>query len=205
MSSLLHTSARALEFDSVREILRAYVYSPLGHAKITALAPSDDVAWIERQQQLTAEIREFLRVGARFEFSGLLDPTTLVEKSRIEGAALETAEIRDIVLVADRADEWRHISRQPPSQMKLKFAAVADLSTALADFTDFLRFFSNKILPMEHLTIALPPSWHISAARSTAKSGSSRSRFAPTCGAWPKAARCRTNSLLFAVSVLSFR
>ncbi len=147
MPALLHTSARALEFDSVREILRAYAYSPLGQAKIAALAPSGDGAWIERQQQLTAEIREYLRVGARFEFSGLLDPTALVEKAHIEGAALETGEIRDIVLVVDRADEWRHIAQQPPSQMKREFAAVAELSSALADFTELLRFFRNKILP----------------------------------------------------------
>ena len=147
MSSLAHTSARALEFDSMREILRAYAYSPLGQAKITGLVPSGDPAWIERQQQLTSEIREFLRVGARFEFSGLLDPKALVEKSRIEGAALDTAEICDVVLVVDRADEWRHIARQPPSQMKLEFAAVAELSAVLADFTEFLRFFRNKILP----------------------------------------------------------
>jgi len=144
---LAHTSARALEFDSMREILRAYAFCPLGQAKIAALAPSGDGAWIERQQQLTAEIREYLRVGARFEFSGLLDPTALVEKAHIEGAALDTAEIRDIVLVVDRADEWRHIAQQPPSQMKLEFAAVAELSSALADFTELLRFFRNKILP----------------------------------------------------------
>ena len=144
---LSHTSARALEFDSMREILRAYAFSPLGQAKIAALAPSGDGVWIERQQQLTTEIREYLRVGARFEFSGLLDPTALVEKAHIEGAALDTAEIRDIVLVVDRADEWRHIAQQPPSQMKLEFAAVAELSSALADFTELLRFFRNKILP----------------------------------------------------------
>ncbi len=147
MSPLAHTSARALEFDSMREILRAYAFSPLGQAKIAALAPSGDPTWIERQQQLTSEIREYLRVGARFEFSGLLDPAALVEKAHIEGAALETGEIRDILLVVDRADEWRHIALRPPSQMKLEFAAVAALSSTLAGFTELLRFFRNKILP----------------------------------------------------------
>jgi len=147
MPPLPHTSARSLEFDSMRQMLREYVHSPLGQAKIAALAPSGDAAWIERQQQLASEIREFLRVAGHFEFSGLLDPTALVEKSRIEGVALETAEIRDILLVADRADEWRHIARQPPSQMMLEFVAVAELSSMLADFTEFLRFFRNKILP----------------------------------------------------------
>jgi DNA mismatch repair protein MutS2 len=147
MASLAHTSARALEFDSLREILRGHAYSPLGQAKIAALVPSADAAWIERQQQLAAEIREYLRVGGRFEFSGLLDPTSLVEKARIEGAALETAEIRDVLLVADRADEWRHIAQHPPTQMKQPFEAVAALSSAIVDFTEFLRFFRNKILP----------------------------------------------------------
>ena len=147
MPPLLHTSARALEFDSLREMLRAYAYSPLGEAKIAALAPSGDHDWIERQQQLTAEIREYLRVGARFEFSGLLDPTALVEKAHIEGAALDTAELGDIILVVDRADEWRHIAQEPPSQMKVEFTAVSELSSTLGDFADLLRFFHNKILP----------------------------------------------------------
>jgi len=131
----------------MREILRAYAHSPLGQAKIAALAPAGDAVWIERQQRLAREIGEFLRAGGNFEFSGLLNPTALVEKSRIEGVALETAEIRDILLVADRSDEWRHLARQPPSRMKLEFAAVAELSAVLADFTEFLRFFRNKILP----------------------------------------------------------
>ena len=200
---MAHTSARALEFDSMREILRAYAFSPLGQAKIAALAPSGDGAWIERQQQLTAEIREYLRVGARFEFSGLLDPTALVEKAHIEGAALDTAEIRDIVLVVDRADEWRHIAQQPPSQMKLEFAAVAELSSALADFTEFLRFFRNKILPDGTLDDRASPSWRASAARSSGRSGRSRNRCAPTYGAWPRAARCRTSSSPSAGSALS--
>ena len=93
-----------------RELLRGYASSPLGQARIAALAPSTERNWIETQQQLTVEIREFRRVGGRFDFSGLLDIAKLLEKSRIAGAALETAEIRDIVLVVDRAAEWREIA-----------------------------------------------------------------------------------------------
>ena len=85
-----HTSARVLEFDSLRDLLRGYASSPLGQGLIAHLAPSTNREWIENQQQLTTEIREFRRVGGRFDFSGLLDVTTLVEKSRIGGAAIET-------------------------------------------------------------------------------------------------------------------
>jgi DNA mismatch repair protein MutS2 len=142
-----HTSARVLEFDSLRDLLRGYATSPLGRERIADLAPSIDREWIENQQQLTTEIREFRRVGGRFDFSGLLDVTKLVEKSRIAGAALETTDIRDVVLTVDRAAEWREIALNPPAAMKLEWKAVAQLSLGIADFTDTLRAFRNKILP----------------------------------------------------------
>lgn len=144
---LERSSARVLEFDSLRDLLRGYCSSPLGQAQVAALAPSTDAHWIENQQQLTAEIREFRRVGGRFDFSGLLDIGKLLDKSRIAGAALETSEIRDVVLVVDRAAEWREIALNPPAAMKSSWSAVAGLSAAIADFTEFLRSFRNKILP----------------------------------------------------------
>src|SRR5579871_6005349 len=161
---LRHSSARVLEFEGVREMLRAYASSPLGQNRIAALAPSADRAWIERQQRMTEEIREFRRVGGGFEFSGLSDSGELVQKARIEGAALESGELREILAVVDRAAEWREIAQQPPA-MKVVEAAqaipgeggweqassvwlgVAELSAGIADFTDLLRFFRNKILP----------------------------------------------------------
>jgi DNA mismatch repair protein MutS2 len=145
--SLSHTSARVLEFDSLRDLLSGYASSPLGQKLIADLAPSTDREWIENQQQLATEIREYRRVGGRFDFSGLLDVTQLVEKSRIRGAALETADIRDVILVVDRAAEWREIAMSPPAAMKLEWMAVAQLSLGIADFTEFLRAFRNKILP----------------------------------------------------------
>src|SRR5580693_6293808 len=144
---LSHPSARVLEFDSLRDLLSGYASSPLGQGLITQLEPSTDREWIENQQQLTTEIREFRRVGGRFDFSGLLDVTKLVEKSRIAGAALETTDIRDVVLMVDRAAEWREIVLNPPAAMKLEWKAVAQLSLGIADFTDTLRAFRNKILP----------------------------------------------------------
>jgi DNA mismatch repair protein MutS2 len=144
---LSHTSARVLEFDSLRDLLSGYASSPLGQDLIAQLAPSTDREWIENQQQLTAEIREFRRVGGRFDFSGLLNITKLAEKSRIAGAALETTDIRDVVLMVDRAAEWREIALGPPAAMKLEWKAVAQLSSGITDFTEFLRAFRNKILP----------------------------------------------------------
>jgi len=142
-----HSSARLLQFEILRELLAGYASSPLGKRRITELRASLDRAWIENQHSLTAEIREFRRVGGRFDFGGLPEVDKLVEKSRIAGAALETTDIRDIVLLVDRAAEWREIVRQPPAAMRSEWAAVTTLSEAIADFTEFLRAFRNKILP----------------------------------------------------------
>ena len=144
---MAHSSVRVLEFASLRDLLRGYCGSPLGQARVTALEPSTDRGWIETQHQLTAEIREFRRVGGRFEFAGLIDVQQALSKSRIQDAVLETGEIRDVVLVVDRAAEWREIALNPPAAMKLPWQAVADLSRQVSDFTDFLRSFRNKILP----------------------------------------------------------
>ena len=141
--TLAHSSMRVLEFDSLRELLRAYAASPLGERRITKIAPSTDRAWIEQQQELVSEIREFRRAGGRFDFSGLIEIGSLIEKSRIAGAALETIEIRDVVLVVDRAAEWREIALRPPATLKSQWRAVEAVSSAIADFTVFLRFFRN--------------------------------------------------------------
>lgn len=147
LQPIRHSSAGVLEFESLRDLLRGYAVSPLGKAAVERVSPSRDGKWIQNQQQLTTEIREYRRVGGRFEFAGLLDVTKLLDKARIQGSALETAEIRDIVLVVDRAAEWREIALQPPAAMRGEWKAVGALSDGIVDFTGFLRGFRNKILP----------------------------------------------------------
>ncbi|HZM11408.1 MAG TPA: endonuclease MutS2 [Candidatus Limnocylindrales bacterium] len=142
-----HTSDRVLEFDHLRELLAVYAASPLGQKRIASLAPSRDRQWIEGQQLLTEELRGYVRSGGRFDFHGMLDPTPLLNKSRIQGAALELTEIRDVLLLADRAAEWREIVLHPPVAIEAKWDAVRELSQNVADFTELLRHFRNKILP----------------------------------------------------------
>ncbi len=144
---IVHTSDRVLEFDHMRDLLAVYAASPLGQQRIANLAPSHDRQWIERQQLLTEELCGYLRNGGRFDFHGLLDPTPLINKSRIQGAALELMEIRDVLLLADRAAEWREIALHPPVAIEAKWEAVRELSQNVADFTELLRYFRNKILP----------------------------------------------------------
>jgi len=115
--------------------------------RMASLAPSSDKSWIEEQQALTTEIREFLRVGGSFEFHGLEDHGQLIARAAIAGAALDSLELRDIVTLVERATEWRKIAQQPPAAMQSEWSAVGGLSARIADFSELLRFFKNKILP----------------------------------------------------------
>jgi DNA mismatch repair protein MutS2 len=144
---LAHTSARVLEFESLRQLLRAYASSPLGQNRIAALPLSTDRQWIQTQQDLATEIGEFRRVGGRFDFAGLIEVASAVEKSRIAGVALETTDIRDVILVIDRVAAWREIALHPPAAMRSEWREVRSLSGGIADFTDLLRWFGGRIQP----------------------------------------------------------
>ena len=143
---LTYASTQVLEFESFRELLRGYTQSELGRGRVAQLVPSADREWIEREQQLSAEIREYIRAAGRFDFHGQIDATKLLQKARIHGAALEVEEIRAILLLAERAAEWREIMLAPPV-MREPWTAVEELSRPIADFRDFLRYFANKLLP----------------------------------------------------------
>src|SRR5260221_93668 len=146
-SPLQHSSARVLEFDHFRDVLGAYVSSPLGKARVAQLEPSLDRAWINQQQQLADESRRFYSAGGRFEFTGLFDAHNLLAKARIPGATLEIEQIRDLVLLVDKSAEWREIALHPPEAVKEHWRGMLELTQQIADFTLLLRFFRHKIEP----------------------------------------------------------
>ena len=128
-------------------MVRGCCQSELGQQAVDSLSPTTEVEWIERQQQLTAEVRNLLRAGGRFDFGGLTDPSQLVLRSRISGATLETTELRDVILLVDRAAEWRELATHPPQAMRESWPAIEELSAAIEDFTPLLQYFANKLSP----------------------------------------------------------
>jgi DNA mismatch repair protein MutS2 len=142
-----NTSAHVLEFESLRDLLRSYAASKLGHTCVAGLSPSTDLPWIQGQHQLTGEIREFRRVGGNFNFAGLVDVSPLLDQSRILGVALEPQEILSVIAIVDRAAEWREIAFNPPQGIQQDWIAVKQLSSGISDFTSFLHAIRNKILP----------------------------------------------------------
>ncbi len=138
-----------MEWPRLREYIASRTFSALGRAWILALEPCADLVWIDLQQQRTAEMRSMLTRGGSFEFHGLFDPTTLLEKARIEGAALEATEIRDLLAVVERVAAWRNLIDPPPSVTRYEWPGIAALSAPLLDYdlAPLLRLLRGKIEP----------------------------------------------------------
>jgi MutS2 family protein len=146
---LPEASAAALEWPRLREAIAGRTFSPLGRAWVLALEPSADLAWIERQQQRTEEMRKMLAGGGSFDFHGLFDPTTLLDQARIDGAALEGMEIASLLNVVERVAAWRNVIDPPANGARYNWPGIAALSAALVDydFAPLLRLLRGKIEP----------------------------------------------------------
>jgi DNA mismatch repair protein MutS2 len=146
---LRETSAAALEWPRLRDHIAGRTFSPLGRAWVLALEPCADLAWIDQQQQRTAELRTMLTRGGSFEFRGLFDPTALLDKARIDGAALEATEIRDLLAVIERVAAWRNLIDPPPNGTRYEWPSIAELSSPLLDhdLAPLLRLLRGKIEP----------------------------------------------------------
>jgi DNA mismatch repair protein MutS2 len=146
---LAESSATALEWPRLREHIAGFAASPLGRAWTLALEPCADAAWIDAQQQRTAEIRGFLTGGGSFDFHGMFDPGSLLDESRLEGAALEGTQINALLAVIERIAAWRTLLKPSPGAAPRSWTAIAALSAPLAvhDFAQLLRELRGKIEP----------------------------------------------------------
>jgi DNA mismatch repair protein MutS2 len=87
--------------------------------------------------------------GGSFTFSGLFDPTLLLEKARIEGSALESLEILHLLDVVEHVAGWRNLINPPPNAIRYDWPGIAELSSPLLhhDLAPLLRLLRGKIDP----------------------------------------------------------
>jgi len=111
------------------------------------LSPLCRSAWIAEQQELAGEVREFRRVGGRFDFSALLDITKLIEKSRISGAVLETTISAMLCCSSTAPPSGVRLRCILPPTLRTDWRRTRALSGNSTRLHQFLRFFRNKIQP----------------------------------------------------------
>jgi DNA mismatch repair protein MutS2 len=149
---LAESSAISLEWPRLREHIATRTTSPLGRAWVSALEPSADLPWIETQHTRTGELRAMLTAGGSFDFNGLFDPTTLLDKSRIDGSALEALEILSLLAVAERVAAWRNLFASAESARNNGLASATSIAALTAplfdhDLAPLLRALRGKIEP----------------------------------------------------------
>nr|WP_158752299.1 endonuclease MutS2 [Acidobacterium sp. S8] len=147
-------SRTVLEWDRFLALLGGYSISSIGKAWVLALQPSTDREWLDRQHSLVEEMRLLLGEGEQPRLGSLFDATDLLNKSRIEGAALEAEEIRDILNLADDISGWTALLRMPPERVQDKIPQLKALSAQLltSDLRPLVDSLRTKILPDGTLT-----------------------------------------------------
>ncbi|HEY0784684.1 MAG TPA: Smr/MutS family protein [Acidobacteriaceae bacterium] len=153
-SPVQELSRAALEWDRFLALLAAYAQSAIGRAWTLALAPSTDLAWLDRQHSLVDETRRLLHEGVRPALAALFDPTDLLAKSRLEGAALEPDEIRRLLDLADQISSWAAILRTPPDRLQGQLPFLTTLAGPIlaADLRPLVEIVRAKMLPDGTLT-----------------------------------------------------
>ncbi len=127
-----HADLAALEWQPLLVLVSGFAASPVGRSAIVALQPSTDEEWIDRQHQLTGEMRLILEEQISIALGGLFDPTQLAAKAQIAGAALEAPELQAVARLANDVASWQALLREPPMRLVGKLQGLSQLSAELS-------------------------------------------------------------------------
>ncbi len=150
----MKTSAAALEYEPLRQLVGRYITSPLGRRELEKLEPHAG------RERLIADLAEageaiaYLRLAARpqpaargaairIDFNGLPELESPVHKLRIEGASLEPKEIFDVFTLLDRAADAKSVLTAAAE----RFPRLGTRAQNIGDFRALLRDLEGKILP----------------------------------------------------------
>ncbi len=157
---MIRADTELLEFPALLALLERYGHTPEGRRRLRALRPHSRRDKLETQLARAREAAEYLRAVAgpapvvssgpgksagmlRLDFSGIGDLEPVLAKLRMEDAELEPAEISGVLLLLDRASDFKHIL----TAQRERFPALAGMAAGVGEFRGLLRELSGKILP----------------------------------------------------------
>jgi DNA mismatch repair protein MutS2 len=143
-----HADLSALEWEPLLALVAGFAASHVGREATLSLHPSTDEGWIDRQHQLTGEVRLLIEEQVSIPLGGLFDPVQLAAKSQIAGAALEAAELQAVARLANDVASWQALLREPPVRLVGKLTGLSELSSALsASLRSLAETIERKIQP----------------------------------------------------------
>ncbi|MBC7908857.1 MAG: Smr/MutS family protein [Pyrinomonadaceae bacterium] len=100
----MHEQAfKTLEYDSLRALVRRGAQTPMGRARIDALAPLDDLKELREALRVIAEAVELRQRGLTWSFSEIADPSDALALLNIEGSTLEPLAMLELARLAEQA------------------------------------------------------------------------------------------------------
>ncbi len=132
-----------LEFDRLRDLLRARTTSAPGRRAIDALAFRTERRELEREFSAIAEAIAYLRSGEELGFGALADPEPWLGRLGLPGAMLAPAELLDATSLIDAVTSLREIFRETSAKFPLLTGRVG----SLADLRFLATAIRRAILP----------------------------------------------------------
>jgi DNA mismatch repair protein MutS2 len=134
-------SRETLEFPSVVALLARRLSGSLAASLLARLEPGTNLEAIRREHVLVGEAIEFLRAESRPSFAEVGNPRPILERLRVEGQACSVSEILNLLALIRAASEVR------ATFAKTDLRLLAELASALADFSGIVEALEGKILP----------------------------------------------------------
>jgi DNA mismatch repair protein MutS2 len=132
-------SLATLEFDSVLEIVEAFLSGPISRERLNELAPTTDLEQIRQDLARVGEARRYAAEDSRPALGAVKDPNPIFDKLSVAGLACESREILAMAEMAAAAQTLRRAFESYP--------LLDSLASGLPDFRDLLRELEGKIAP----------------------------------------------------------
>lgn len=134
-------SREVLEFPAVLDLLHSYLSGPISEPLLAQVEPHTQLEKIRRDLELAGEARDYLRESSRPSLAGIVEPSPLLDKLRVEGLALAALEILALVEVARAGlDIFRTFAKHSTPRL-------AELGRTLPDFRNLVTELGGKINP----------------------------------------------------------
>jgi DNA mismatch repair protein MutS2 len=138
----------ALEYESLRAIIRRRAQTAMGRSRIEAMRPFPDIAETRASLRAVGEAAALRERGAGWSFDELADPSESLARLRIAGATLEPLSLLELARLCEQAEAARAAILPERLNAPVLWEIVKDLAR---DLSRHAARIASKILPSGEL------------------------------------------------------
>src|SRR5215467_8078749 len=124
---------KALEFDRIVEMVRAFALTPMGNERLGRTVPSLHPQKVAQLLAATTETTRYLAANSLFPLRATRDLPQILSALAIEGRALEAARLLDLAVFLESVDEAKSAIRRTPGAFVVLEAATGGAASFKAE------------------------------------------------------------------------